>query len=353
MNDEKDHYLEQTKESQGQKKASNLTFERLISFLSFMTMYPFFNLFTSTLFLSSILALITNHWIIVWLALELNIISFIPIINSTNWHQEQEACLKYLLFQALGSRLLLTSTYISDLFILAPLALLIKLGAAPFHFWFPSVIKRISWFSATLLLTWQKLAPICLLLIANPSQPIFYTFGAIRALVGGVGGLNQTHLRPLLAYSSIGHIGWIIRGSYNSPLISIIYLLFYITLRVAIIITAATTNTFLLKSSKKKHSLQLFLCLAFLLLSLSGIPPFSGFIPKILLLIRIKSFLLALFLIAGSLINLFYYLNFILIALISINTYSSSNFSWSTSHSIIIYLSVTPLPFITVANILL
>jgi len=58
-------------------------------------------------------------------------------------------------------------------------------------------------------LTWQKIAPIRILITSSTefgssSLPLL---GALGALIGGLGGLTQSRLRPMLAYSSIGHMG--------------------------------------------------------------------------------------------------------------------------------------------------
>jgi NADH:ubiquinone oxidoreductase subunit 2 (subunit N) len=70
----------------------------------------------------------------VWVALELNIISFIPLISSSGWLQEREAALKYLLFQAAGSRILLLGRINQLISTPILLGLRLKLGIAPFHF---------------------------------------------------------------------------------------------------------------------------------------------------------------------------------------------------------------------------
>lgn len=330
-----------------QKKASNLPFERLVSFLSLMIIYPFFTLFISTLFLSTVITIIANQWTLIWLFLELNIISFIPIIRATRWNQEQEACLKYLLFQALGSSLLLLSTISTSLFFLITVALIIKLGIAPFHAWFPSVMKRISWIPSTLLITWQKIAPMSLIIFSIRGPQFYTVIGVLGALVGGVGGINQTHLRPLLAYSSIGHIGWIAARITASQFTSAFYLLTYIVITAAIIVSATITNTFLIKSSKKPFHAFIYFILALLLLSLSGIPPLAGFVPKIIVILRLKSIIVLMALIIGSLINLYYYLNFILVMLITKHQRGAPLKPLPLGLSFLLYLGVRPLPFVT------
>lgn len=91
----------------------------------------------------------------VWIGLEVNLLSFIPLLAQLDKHQETEAIVKYFLAQAVGSIMLLLGGLLSmsyyglvlgyNIFRVVILAgLLIKMGAAPFHFWFPRVIASLS-----------------------------------------------------------------------------------------------------------------------------------------------------------------------------------------------------------------
>ena len=312
-----------------------------------MLIYPFISLFLSTLFISTIIIISSFHWLIVWIALELNIISFIPIITSSFWIQESESALKYLLFQAIGSSLILLgiSNSIITFFIL--IGLLIKLGAAPFHYWFPSMIKGTSWSTAILLITWQKIGPF-ILIISLFSSSIFLltTTGILRSLVGGFGGLMQTHFRSLLAYSSIGHIGWIAAVIPISPFCSFFYLIIYIILSLPIIIILKKENISLIKQIKKPITIGYSLVLIIFIVSLGGLPPFLGFLPKIIVIYQIDNILTILFLILGSLINLFYYLN-ITFSLFLFNPNYKNFFLKNINFSLSLFLIITcnPLPF--------
>lgn len=87
-------------------------------------------------------------------------------------------------------------------------SLMVKLGIAPFHYWLPHVISGVSWMSCLLLSVWQKIGPIFVLSVFIYSSSYYvYMVCCVRALVGGLGGINQTQIRVLLAYSSIGHMG--------------------------------------------------------------------------------------------------------------------------------------------------
>ena len=110
-----------------------------------MSSLPYICLFSFTLILGSILALRGNHWIFIWIGLELNLISFIPLLTSSHVNQEAEAAMKYFIAQALGRGLLLLGALsllssphlpLNPLFynILLIIGLLIKLGLPPCHF---------------------------------------------------------------------------------------------------------------------------------------------------------------------------------------------------------------------------
>lgn len=292
-----------------------------------MKYMPHHSLFLLTLFTGTLIALSSNHWIYIWIGLEINLLSFIPLILHRKRNQETEAATKYFLVQALGSSLILLSSLsvlFSSFSILSAnlttytlaLALIIKIGAAPFHFWLPQIILNIRWVSCIILRTWQKIAPLFIIVagIASlTSSKIIILQAVIRTLIGGIGGLNQTHLRPLLAYSSIRHLGWIIRSSIISTSVTLTYFVTYSLITVSIILIC---NTFSVKknyiSSFTNLSLPLILSLILLFLSLAGLPPLLGFLPKWLIIkciIAQRIYIYVIIIILGSLIRLFYYLS--------------------------------------------
>nr|YP_010502210.1 NADH dehydrogenase subunit 2 [Leocrates chinensis]UXC96455.1 NADH dehydrogenase subunit 2 [Leocrates chinensis] len=292
----------------------------------------------------SLMALSASQWIYVWLGLEINLFSFIPLMTFNSESFQTESAMKYFLVQAMGSGLLLLGAAastsllhsvpmkITSLIMIA--GLMIKLGLAPLHFWLPQVMSGLSWPMCIILATWQKLAPMMLMIkTVMPHSFILLSLVAmISALTGGIGGLNQTLLRPLLAYSSIGHMGWMTASMLISSKMTLMYFSIYI------IITMCLMSALLLSSSSQtmmNHKLAHYspanmLCVALLLLSLGGIPPLLGFLPKWLVLSALTEHtltLLSLTLIMGSLMNLFYYLNIFLNLVMSKSPVSFNLFS--------------------------
>lgn len=250
--------------------------------------------------------------------------SFIPLIRDRNLIST-EASLKYFLTQALASAVLLfsiiliifdlnnylvTKERITNLLLISRLFL--KTGTAPFHFWFPNIIEGLSWINRFILITWQKIAPF--ILISYTIRNIIIVICAILSVIfGAIGGLNQTLLRKLIAYSSINHLGWMLGAILLRESLWIIYFLFYSFLTLNLILMF---NTFKLYHINQMftiffNSKTLKFTLLFNLLSLGGLPPFLGFIPKWLVinsLVNNNQFMLTFILISFTLITLFFYL---------------------------------------------
>ena len=285
-----------------------------------------------------------------WLALELNLLSFLPIILSTNQIQETEARVKYILTQALGSSLLMVrrlSMYIQTtstnviIFILI-IAIIIKIGLAPCHIWYPSVISSIAWSSALILTSWQKIAPLSIIIfiLIKSSSWIITLLARINALIGGLIGINQSQLRTILAYSSITHLGWITGLiSINKPLLAIRYFLIYVIVVSPIFIILNIINVKTLTQINKgiKPWSILSIILPLLLLSLGGLPPLLGFIPKLITIYSITYLPLTIILILGAVINLYYYLNITFSTILRTN---KNNFNITSSN--INYLITIP-----------
>lgn len=259
------------------------------------------------------------------MGLEINLVSFIPLIMSSQYIIETEGALKYFLVQAFGSGIILFGIFssilrcyisvYSDFFIyMVMLRLIVKLGIVPFHFWLPHVMGSCSWVRCILLSVVQKIAPI--FLIFSLIQGYNYLLGfmaGLGSLIGGLGGLNQSQIRFILAYSSIGHISWIIISSIFSYSVFLLYFVFYRLINVLIMVVINFYNLNILSIFRFKNmSVFYFLGLGFVFMSLAGLPPFLGFYPKIIVInlgIYNVSFLIMFMLIFGSLINIFYYLN--------------------------------------------
>nr|QNE85583.1 NADH dehydrogenase subunit 2 [Pegomya bicolor] len=277
--------------------------------------------FFNILMMGTMISISANSWLGIWMGLEINLLAFIPLM-SNNKLMSTEASLKYFLTQTLASSILLFGVilfllnsssnynYFMEMMIFS--SLIMKMGSAPFHFWFPNVMEGLSWLNALILMTWQKIAPMMLISYII-FKPLIIMSIILSSLIGALGGLNQTSLRKLMAYSSINHLGWMLAAMYNNNLLWMIYFTFYTFLTFSMI--------FLFNMFKISHINQLFslffnsktmkFLLMFNLLSLGGLPPFLGFFPKWIVIqsltINNQLFLL-IFMVMMTLITLYFYL---------------------------------------------
>lgn len=205
-----------------------------------------------------------------------------------------EATLKYFISQTIASTILLFRVIIisiqliynlninSYLILAINTSLFTKMGAAPFHFWFPEVIEGLNWTNALIILTWQKIAPIILSIYFTLN--LIYTSIIItaRIIIRGIIGLNQTSLRKILAYSSINHIGWILSSFIVTETIWLYYFLIYLIITLNITIIFKTFNIFYLSQLFMSINQSPITKLLFIrnFLALGGLPPFIGFLPK-------------------------------------------------------------------------
>nr|WPV76862.1 NADH dehydrogenase subunit 2 [Phlebotomus chinensis] len=310
-----------------------------------MLFNPSKTLFMTTLIIGIIITISSNSWLSVWMGLEINLLSFIPLMTDESNLYSNEASLKYFLTQAMASSLLLFSII---LFLnynllnfnlwninfwtklsLINLTLLIKMGSAPFHFWFPSVMNCLSWFNNWILMTIQKIAPFIL---------IFYSFNfyinmtslILSLIFGSLGGLNQTSIRKIMAYSSINHLSWMLCSIFFSKNLWLNYFFFYYFLTSSIVLLFNLFNIFYINQFFLyfNNNLTIKFSIFILLLSLGGLPPFLGFFPKWLVIQYLmfnNFYFILLLMVIFTLFTLYFYLQMTYSAFM-INSW---NFKWN------------------------
>nr|ACP39910.1 NADH dehydrogenase subunit 2 [Etheostoma spectabile squamosum]AHA81833.1 NADH dehydrogenase subunit 2 [Etheostoma spectabile pulchellum]AHA81837.1 NADH dehydrogenase subunit 2 [Etheostoma spectabile pulchellum]AHA81839.1 NADH dehydrogenase subunit 2 [Etheostoma spectabile pulchellum] len=244
----------------------------------------------------------SSHWLLAWMGLEMNTLAIIPLMAQHHHPRAVEATTKYFLTQATAAAMILfastTNAWLTGQWdiqqmshplpiTLVTLALALKIGLAPVHSWLPEVLQGLDLVTGLILSTWQKLAPFALLLQLQPANStILIALGLASTLVGGWGGLNQTQLRKILAYSSIAHLGWMILVIQFSPSLTLLTLLTYFVMTLSAFLVfklnKSTSINMLATSWAKAPALTALAPL--ILLSLGGLPPLTGFMPKWLIL---------------------------------------------------------------------
>nr|AGC78816.1 NADH dehydrogenase subunit 2 [Gallicolumba crinigera] len=258
---------------------------------------------TMSLLLGTTITITSNHWVMAWAGLEINTLAIIPLISKSHHPRAIEAVIKYFLVQATASALLLFSSMsnawatgqwdIAQLThptscLLLTIAIAMKLGLVPFHFWFPEVLQGSSMTTALLLSTMIKFPPITILYLTSHSlNPTLLTTMAITSTaLGGWMGLNQTQIRKILAFSSISHMGWMTIILIYNPNLTLLtfylYALMTTTVFLSLNAVKALKFTTMMVSWTKTPMLNATMMLT--LLSLAGLPPLTGFLPKWLII---------------------------------------------------------------------
>lgn len=292
--------------------------------------------------LSSLLLVSSINWLSIYLAIELQTLTlFILVAIKRDSVYSTEGGLKYFVLGAVSSGLFLfgctllygltgetsiqgvNSILISDMGkILITISLLFKLSAAPFHMWAPDVYEGAPTIITALLATVPKVAVFSILVQIGPVTNVILVCAVLSIVYGSIGALNQTKIKRLLAYSGIGHMGFILFGvgigSFESIQASLIYMIIYIIMTIcvfSIILSLKLTKTLIVEvSGLSRKDPVIALTLGLIFLSIAGIPPLAGFLSKWLILLAGVSsgyYLISIVVVLSSVIAGVYYVRLV------------------------------------------
>nr|YP_004935424.1 NADH dehydrogenase subunit 2 [Oryx gazella]AET63119.1 NADH dehydrogenase subunit 2 [Oryx gazella] len=258
-----------------------------------------FTIILTTIMFGTIIVMISSHWLLIWIGFEMNMLAIIPIMMKKYNPRATEASTKYFLTQSTASMLLMMAVIINLMFsgqwtvmklfnptasMLVTAALTMKLGMAPFHFWVPEGTQGISLSSGLILLTWQKPAPVSVLYQISPpiNLNLILSLSILSIMIGGWGGLNQTQLQKIMAYSSIARMGCMTAALRPNPTTMPLNPV------TCVIKTSPMSTLFMAHSATATRSLShprtkapmITALVPGTLLSTGGLPPLSGFMPK-------------------------------------------------------------------------
>nr|YP_009442678.1 NADH dehydrogenase subunit 2 [Myotis auriculus]ATO90479.1 NADH dehydrogenase subunit 2 [Myotis auriculus] len=287
------------------------------------------SLVLTTMISGTLIVMTSSHWFMVWVGFEMNMLAIIPLLTKEHNPRSTEAATKYFLTQATASMLLMMAAITNLLYtghwsimklinptasIMMTMALTMKLGLSPFHFWVPEVTQGIPLMSGLILLTWQKLAPLSVLYMTTPliNMDILLIMSLMSIAIGGWGGLNQTQLRKIMAYSSIAHLGWMMAVLTYNPTMTLLNLFLYIPMTITtfmlLMINSTTTTTSLSHTYNKLPLITMLILIT--MLSLGGLPPLTGFLPKwaiIQEMVKNNSIIMPTLMTLLALLNLYFY----------------------------------------------
>jgi NADH:ubiquinone oxidoreductase subunit 2 (subunit N) len=246
---------------------------------------------------------------------------------------------------------------------------LFKLTAVPFHMWAPDVYEG----SPTYVTAFFSIAPK-IAIFANMLRVFIYSFydptwqqlfvlcSIASMTLGAIAGLAQNKVKRLLAYSSIGHVGYLLIGlacgtveGIQSLLIGILIYVFMTINAFAVVLALRQNRQAPLKyisdfSGLAKTNPILAVTLSITMFSYAGIPPLAGFCSKFYLFfaaLGCGAYLLALVGIITSVISCFYYIRFVKVMYfdtkISASPFTSSGSSTRPSSKKLALAGASPL----------
>nr|APL97209.1 NADH dehydrogenase subunit 2 [Acanthogammarus victorii] len=327
-----------------------------------MSMHPAQALFYLTLFTSVAITTSSNSWFIAWLGLELNLLAFIPLTLNKKNKYSVESALKYFLIQSVSSVFIIMASSMGaghDFSIVLLLMLLMKSGAAPSHQWMPAMVDGLSWPIFTVLMTLQKTNPLIMIFFLSKTAFIYWiTIGYIlmSALIGALGGLTQTSMRKIIAYSSIAHLAWMLAALMHTSWLWTSYFIVYTFVIMSVTLLLHHTQTSTLNHVAIANKSYLALITAVSILSLGGLPPFTGFLCKLLVVQYLVStpenFILAP-LLASAYISLFFYARVLLASLILASSSQGLLTKFKFTNSSLLIANMVALLAPTIAVVLL
>jgi len=209
-----------------------------------------------------------------------------------------------------------------------------KISAVPFHMWTPDVYEGAPTPVTAFMSTAPKIAASVILvrLMLEPFaswqgqwQQVIIVLSAASMVIGALGALRQRNIKRLMAYSSIGHVGFVLMGlasaSDSGVQAILIYLGIYISMSIGVFSIImmmqrhgeARESTSDLSGFAKTHPLAA-IAMTIFMLSMAGIPPFAGFFGKYYVLLAAldaKLYTLAVIGVLSSVISTYYYINII------------------------------------------
>ena len=172
--------------------------------------------------------------------------------------------------------------------VLITVSLLFKLSGAPFHMWAPDVYEGAPTITTALLA-----AVFSVLVQVGLVSSVLLCSGVLSIIVGAIGALNQVKMKRLLAYSGVGHMGFlcfgVALGSFESVEASLVYVLIYALMSIcgfSVLLSLGWTRALIIEvAGLSRENAVLGVTLGLTFFSTAGIPPLSGFLGKWLVLL--------------------------------------------------------------------
>nr|AZF98997.1 NADH dehydrogenase subunit 2 [Megalodontes cephalotes] len=311
-----------------------------------------FWLFFNLLIFSTLLCISSNSWFFMWMMLEMNMISFIALMNNKSPNiYLSESMIIYFLNQVLASIILLFSLismnflYESSLFnflilSLFNISMMMKMGSIPFHFWILNLINKMMWMDIFMILSWQKLAPM-IMLSYYMMYPLLEISILLSLILSILFMMNIQCLKKIMTFSSINNLSWMMMCmKMNNFLWSIYFSIYMIMIFNLSMMFYMYNFNYMNQIFHNFFNMNLnYYLINFL--SLGGLPPFLGFFPKwmtIKMMILNKFIMFSIIMIMSSLFLLKIYIQMFLPNIILSKKIKWMKYNFNYFHSSVLSL---------------
>nr|YP_010381696.1 NADH dehydrogenase subunit 2 [Augilina triaina]UDL72071.1 NADH dehydrogenase subunit 2 [Augilina triaina] len=270
-------------------------------------------MFLMILTTSTIMVYSSSSFLMTWMSMEINLISFLPIVTKSKKLKDQS--MKYFIIQSLSSLTMLLSV-IMNLKIKTPInfenllmmSLMMKMGLIPFHLWIISFMEKLSWTNCFLMNTIQKMTPT-LIIPQMINFKITLMPMILSLLVAPIMMLKTNSMKKIISYSSIYNSPWMIYSMFISKKFFLMFFSIYMILNFMLMSKLKFYNIMFLNQITEKNLLTK-MNLSINLISMSGMPPMLGFFPKWMILNKMNelSYFISMSMLVSTFISTFIYI---------------------------------------------
>nr|YP_010736845.1 NADH dehydrogenase subunit 2 [Macropsis perpetua]WEP24719.1 NADH dehydrogenase subunit 2 [Macropsis perpetua] len=280
-------------------------------------------LFVNSIMIGVMMAISSNNWISMWTSMEIGVLSVVPLM--TQEKISSDSPIKYFIVQSVSSSIMITGmmTFMSmiNFKIFMTQAMLIKIGASPFHTWILSMIESVEYYVLFILFTLIKIPGMITLSILNEQLKLW---SIMSMIVGAIMVINQSSIKKMLSYSSIYNLG-VMMSSMNENQIWVTYMLMYSLMLLMILMMIKKLkinylNQMMINELETMTKISIWISL----LSMAGLPPMMGFTIKMIILEKMilkTEFMLTTVMLLSSMVMMFMYMR---ISFLAMTLYSTS-----------------------------
>nr|YP_009027757.1 NADH dehydrogenase subunit 2 [Bemisia afer]AHC02250.1 NADH dehydrogenase subunit 2 [Bemisia afer] len=234
----------------------------------------------------SVVGWTSNNWLMMWFMMEVCLVLFLGLTTLGGGYGAVEFMIKYFIVQVFFSLLLLMHlvyylfnlVYMDNLVVLG--FLMVKVGLFPFHSWLLMLLGKLDWLVFFMVAGPMKLIPVLMLYLTfSLAGLLSVSVGSLIA--GSLGGVNNTSLQKILGYSSMVSLCWVFFSLSVSFLVFLFYFGGYLILTLWLCVVFKQSGIFYMNQFKLvSWCLSSKIIMFVYVLSISGFPPFLGFMMK-------------------------------------------------------------------------